>query len=85
LSSFARREELLIEVSDRGPGIPPEELPHIFERYYRGEGSSEERGSGLGLAIANSIAEAHGSSLEIESHPGKGTRVSLRLPLIGDP
>jgi PAS domain S-box-containing protein len=85
LSSFARREELLIEVSDRGPGIPPEELPHIFERYYRGGGSSEERGSGLGLAIANSIAEAHGSSLEIESHPGKGTRVSLRLPLIGDP
>jgi PAS domain S-box-containing protein len=85
LSSFARREELLIEVSDRGPGIPPEELPHIFERYYRGEGSSEERGSGLGLAIANSIAEAHGGSLEIESYPGKGTRVSFRLPVIGDP
>jgi PAS domain S-box-containing protein len=85
LSSFASRGELLIEVSDRGPGIPPEELPHIFERFYRGEDSSEERGAGLGLAIAKSIAEAHGGSLEIESHPGGGTRVSLRLPLFDGP
>ena len=85
LSSFARRGELLIEVSDRGAGIAPEELPHIFERFYRGEGSSEKRGSGLGLAIAKGIAEVHGGSLEIESHPGEGTRVSLRLPLVGGP
>jgi PAS domain S-box-containing protein len=85
LSSLARQEELRIEVSDRGPGIPANELPHIVERYYRGEGSSEERGSGLGLAIANSIAKAHGGSLEIESSPGKGTRVLLSLPLFGEP
>jgi PAS domain S-box-containing protein len=85
LSSFARQEDLLIEVTDRGPGIPPEELPHLSERYYRGEGSLEKRGSGLGLAIANSIAEAHGGRLVIESHSGKGTRVSLRLPLFENP
>jgi PAS domain S-box-containing protein len=51
LSSATRQDELLIEVSDRGPGIPPEELPRIFERFYRGEDPPEEPGSGLGLAI----------------------------------
>ena len=85
LSSSTRQGELLIEVSDRGPGIPPEELPRIFERFYRGEDPPEESGSGLGLAIAKSIVEAHGGSLEIESHRGEGTRVSLRLPLVGGP
>jgi PAS domain S-box-containing protein len=81
LSSSTRQGELLIEVADRGPGIPPEELPQIFERFYRGESSSEERGSGLGLAIAKTIAEAHGGSVEAESRLGEGTRMLLRLPL----
>ena len=81
LSSSTRQGELLIEVADRGPGIPPEELPQIFERFYRGESSSEERGSGLGLAIAKTIAEAHGGSVEAESRLGEGTRMFLRLPL----
>jgi PAS domain S-box-containing protein len=81
LSSSTRQGELLIEVADRGPGIPPEELPQIFERFYRGESSSEERGSGLGLAIAKTIAEAHGGSVEAQSRLGEGTRMFLRLPL----
>jgi PAS domain S-box-containing protein len=81
LSSSTRQGELLIEVADRGPGIPPEELPRIFERFYRGESLSEERGSGLGLAIAKTIAEAHDGSVEAESRLGEGTRVSLHLPL----
>jgi two-component system, OmpR family, sensor histidine kinase VicK len=81
LTSSKRQRELLIEVSDRGPGIPPEELPKIFERFYRSEGSSRERGSGLGLAIAKTIAEAHEGSVEAQSRPGEGTRMSLRLPL----
>ena len=81
LSSSTRQGELLIEVADRGPGIPPEELPQIFERFYRGESSSEERGSGLGLAIAKTIAEAHGGSVEAESRLGEGTHMFLRLPL----
>jgi two-component system, OmpR family, sensor histidine kinase VicK len=85
LSSSTRRGELLIEVSDRGSGIPPEELPRIFERFYRGEDPPEESGSGLGLAIAKTTAEAHGGSVEAESYPGEGTRVSLHLPLIGGP
>ena len=81
LSSSTRTGELLIEVSDRGPGIPPEELPHIFERFYRCENASGEPGSGLGLPIAKTIAELHGGRLEVESEVGEGTRMFLRLPL----
>jgi two-component system, OmpR family, sensor histidine kinase VicK len=81
LTSSRRQRDLLIEVADRGPGIPPEELPQIFERFYRSERSSRERGSGLGLAIAKTIAEAHEGSVEAQSRPGEGTRMSLRLPL----
>lgn len=81
LSSSTRRGELLIEVADRGPGIPPEEMARIFERFYRGESTLEERGSGLGLAIARTIAGAHGGSLEAESRVGEGTHMFLHLPL----
>ncbi len=81
LSSSTRRGELLIEVADRGPGIPPEELSRVFERYYRGEGSSQERGTGLGLPIAEAIVRAHGGSIEAESRLGEGTRMLLRFPL----
>ncbi len=81
LSSSTRTGELLIEVADRGPGITPEELPHIFERFYRCENASEKPGSGLGLPIAKTIAESHGGRLEAESEVGEGTRMTLRLPL----
>ena len=81
LSSSTRAGELLIEVSDRGPGIHPEELPRIFERFYRCKNSSEEPGSGLGLPIVKAIVRAHGGRLEVRSEVGEGTSVSLRLPL----
>ena len=81
LSSSRRERELLIEVADRGPGMSSEELSHVFERFYSGERSPRERGSGLGLAIAKTIVEAHDGSVEAESRPGEGTRMSLRLPL----
>ncbi len=67
------------EVIDDGPGIPPEDLPFIFERFYRGRGSKSE-GAGLGLAIVRSIARAHGGSISVESEPGKGSRFILRVP-----
>ncbi len=83
LSSSTSAGELLIEVSDRGPGIHPEDLPLIFERFYRCKNSSEEPGSGLGLPIVKAIMRAHGGRLEVRSEVGEGTSMSLRLPLTG--
>ncbi len=85
LSSSTRRGELLIEVVDRGPGIPADDLSRVFERYYRGEGSAREPGSGLGLPIAQAIVRAHGGRIEVESRVGEGTRMLLCLPLIEGP
>jgi two-component system sensor histidine kinase MprB len=71
----------LLEVRDRGRGIPPEDLPRVFERFYRGSNAgSETSGSGLGLAVARQIVEQHGGTLRIESQPEVGTVASVRLP-----
>ena len=71
-----------ITVADTGPGIPPDELPHIFERFYRGTNTGEARasGSGLGLAIVRSIVEMHGGDIDVASVLGDGTEFSIRLP-----
>lgn len=75
-------EQALVSVIDQGPGIPPEHLPHIFERFYRVESSRDRRcgGSGLGLAIARSLIEAQGGGISAKSEPGKGSEISFRLP-----
>lgn len=72
--------EAVIAVSDRGPGIAPDDLPHVFERFFRGH-HGQESGSGLGLVIVRRILRDHGGSAGIASTPGTGTRVTLRLPL----
>jgi signal transduction histidine kinase len=69
-----------IEVSDDGAGIDPEHLPHVFERFYRVEGSRSGPGTGLGLAIVKHVAEAHNGRAEIESTVGIGTTVRVILP-----
>ena len=77
-------EQVTIEVSDTGPGIPAEELPHVFERFYRGTNTGEARasGSGLGLAIVRSIVEMHGGEIEVASVIGEGTEVRITLPRV---
>lgn len=74
--------EALIEVRDTGPGVTESELPHIFDRFFRGTNTGEARasGSGLGLAIARSIAEMHGGAIEVWSVEGRGTTFRVRLP-----
>ncbi|GAB4453905.1 MAG: hypothetical protein OHK0029_07630 [Armatimonadaceae bacterium] len=73
---------VVLEVRDTGSGIPAEHLPHVLEPFYRIDAARtrDNGGSGLGLAICQSIARAHGGSLEITSEEGKGTTVTVRLP-----
>jgi len=66
----------IIELSDNGHGIPPELLPHIFERFYKGA----QGGLGLGLAIVRELVTAHNGTIEVASEPGRGTTFTLRLP-----
>lgn len=72
-----------MSVSDNGPGIGEEDLPHLFERFYRADKarSRSAGGSGLGLAIAKELVEAHGGNIRAESKPGEGSRFSFTIPV----
>ncbi len=74
---------LLVSVADTGPGIPAEDLPHIFDRFYRADKSRSRAGgeSGLGLTIARYIIQAHGGHIWAESQEGEGTRIGFTLPI----
>ena len=74
-----------IEVSDDGPGVPPDHLPHIFERFYRAGTRSGGSGSGLGLAIVAEIVSAHGGTAQAAPVMPRGLRVSLTVPVRSDP
>jgi two-component system phosphate regulon sensor histidine kinase PhoR len=75
-----------LEVEDTGVGLTPEDLPHIFERFYRADKarSREKGGTGLGLSIVKHIAQVHGGSVDAYSVFGKGTRIVVRLPTRGN-
>jgi two-component system sensor histidine kinase MtrB len=69
-----------LEITDRGPGIPPDRLPHVFDRFYKADTARAGPGSGLGLAIALENARLLGGDIEVWSEVGRGTRFTLRLP-----
>jgi signal transduction histidine kinase len=75
-----RAGEVELRVADTGAGIPPEHLPHVFERFFRVPGQSPVRGTGLGLAIVREIVTAHRGRVACESKPGQGTVFTLTLP-----
>jgi two-component system OmpR family sensor kinase/two-component system sensor histidine kinase BaeS len=78
VSASARPDAIVVAVSDNGQGIPAEDLPRIFDRFYKGHGS---RGSGLGLTIARNLVVAHGGEMRAESAEGKGTTITFTLPV----
>jgi|WetSurMetagenome_2_1015567.scaffolds.fasta_scaffold62463_2 signal transduction histidine kinase len=82
IAALKMKTAACVTVADTGEGISPSDLPHVFERFYRGEKSRNQAtgGSGLGLAIARGIIEAHGGRITVESMLGKGTKFSFFLP-----
>ena len=75
-------EEIVISVSDHGPGVPREHLPRLFERFYRVDKarSRDLGGTGLGLAIVKHIAQAHGGRVSVDSRVGQGSTFRIHLP-----
>lgn len=84
LESKQHNHRVKIVISDNGPGIPAEQLPHLFERFYQVHhiGINETRSNGLGLSIARTLVEAMGGEIGIDSQIGRGTQVSLELPAV---
>jgi signal transduction histidine kinase len=81
LRALADTDGVLVEVRDTGEGIAADDLPRVFDRFYRGDPArTREAGAGLGLAIARGIVEAHGGRIWVESEPGRGTRFAFTLP-----
>jgi two-component system sensor histidine kinase MprB len=77
---IVRLAEGAVVVDDEGPGIAPEDLPHVFERFYRSEESRSMPGSGLGLSIVQQVASRHAGSTEAVASPHGGARLVFRLP-----
>jgi len=83
LSAAERDGAVAVTVTDTGTGIPPEDLPYVFERFWRGDASRSRAsgGTGLGLAIAKQLVEMHGCTIGVDSILGKGTVFWFTLPI----
>lgn len=83
LSAAVENGAAHIRVSDNGPGIAPESLPHLFDRFYQADQSRHHDGAGLGLALVRQIAQLHGGDVTVESAPGKGCSFTIHFPAKG--
>lgn len=80
LEVLAPHGEIRLTVTDTGEGIPPEEQPRVFDRFYRGDRSRCQAGAGLGLSLARTVAQAHGGRITLQSEPGRGSTFTVHLP-----
>ena len=83
LNAVADGGRLTVEVADRGPGLPLDEISRVFEKFYRGRDSTRRSGAGLGLAICRGIIELHGGGITAENRAGGGAFFRFWLPLAG--
>jgi two-component system sensor histidine kinase BaeS len=85
LSSSIDGPTAVLDIADTGPGIPADELPHIFDRLWRGQHTRAVSGSGIGLAVVRELITAHGGTVTAGSPAGRGTTITIRLPLASTP
>jgi two-component system, OmpR family, phosphate regulon sensor histidine kinase PhoR len=85
ISTVVNKESVVVSVSDTGMGISKEDLPHIFERFYKADKARSQSGSGLGLAIAKHTIQAHGGYISVASEEGKGAAITFSLPFNANP
>jgi len=81
MRAFEDDNQVVIEVADTGPGIPEEDIAHVWEELYRGAGARGIQGSGLGLALVRAIVSRHEGDITLRSRPGDGTVFAMRLPV----
>lgn len=82
VQAHSRGRQVLVSVIDSGIGLKPEQLPLVFDRFWRASPDRGDGGSGLGLAIASRLCQAHGGSMQVSSRPGEGSRFDVSLPLV---
>jgi len=81
ITGMTRPDQVIVSVSDDGPGIDPNDLPHVFDRFYRApQAVRKTKGAGLGLYLARAIIEAHGGRIWVESKNHSGAQISFSLP-----